>query len=284
MNRRRFLELATLSSGFLAGCSERIDPTPTTRPPTTSVTTEAPTRTSQTTETPLSSVDIGVATNRLAIGDSPNSVSAWPSVSFSTPVEIDGRTSFEITNTDTERSVTVSVTSDRSAIGRNVALIVYDYEGRLRDGNEVVSVTPPDADGTVRLDATVEGDSATFSEKTFASYRVTMSKGGTVVGSTGAQEYPIGHQKAFASSVEDGTLEWSFDAGELPSDADRTGWVQTDEEKIDASEVEYDAASNRFVASVPTDRVPKGSHLGAIRLRDSETNVYLVKLEGPVTV
>lgn len=168
MNRRRFLAVATLSTGFFAGCGSTTTPdddTETPAPTETATSTSTPTATAVDTETPT-----GPA---FAVGEptSPDDVAPGNSFTIHTAV----------TNTgDTAGSTTVSLSFDEMARSQSLTLdpgetttLSFSFDGVVAADSYTFTITTSDTDQTVggevqvgatvpQLDHFIQADGATF--------------------------------------------------------------------------------------------------------------------------
>jgi hypothetical protein len=200
-------------------------------------------------------------------------------------LEIDGSTAFRIRNTDTGTSVRLSVDEGQSLRTKSLTLLAYSARGTIA-GEPRVRGEPVDATGydPKELSATIESDADTFSAEPFAGYRVTIFQDGTALDATEIQELPVGHPKEFDSTVGD-TIEWSFNAGEMPGEAIEVGWIRTEGgDRVETESLRYDESANRYVASLSASAVPDGTHRAVIECTDPDSGVGLAHFSNRLTV
>jgi hypothetical protein len=225
----------------------------------------------------------------LSFQDDEDHLATLPSVWFSpdgerTAVEINELNTFEITNTDTGAAVTVSIDDHRSVVVEDLSFQLYDKMGEFSSTLNVRATATSDDDNPNRyLSASVEGDADTFSEKTFADYKVTLLKDGATMDATDVQRLPVGHPKEFEVTVGE-TVEASFNAGEIPGAALQESWLRTqDDTTLRPRELQYDESTNRYVARFDGSGISEGTHRVVVRCRDPETRVWLAEFKNEFT-
>jgi hypothetical protein len=209
-------------------------------------------------------------------------VAARPAIDLQPATPVRQSVRFEITNVDTGDTVEVRVTSEQTPETLAVILNVNDAGGELKTTDTMLNCWTGST--FVDLNVEVDGDKTTFTSDDYGTYRITMFDAGGRVAQTDTHVVPVNHQLGFEHTVEDGSLQFGFDAGELPSDASLNAVVDTDGQRIVAEETSYEQSSNRYVGRVSTDDIPSGTHTVRVTVSESGTGIRFLSLEGTVSV
>jgi hypothetical protein len=242
-----------------------------------------PPETASPTEAQTSSLDVEIGFSRNVSGIDGNGtvVTANPSIDLRPPPAMRRAFSFEVENVDTGKSVTVAVESDEAPETLAAIFDINGAQGRVKRLEGTLDCWNDSR--FVEVDVGIDGDEATFSEQNYAEYRITMRDEESVVDRTEPHVVPVAHPLEFEHSVEDGILEFSFNAGELPADADIHAVIPTPSGDVTVTDTEYDPSANRYVGRVSADAVPSGTYTARMTISEAATGIRILTLEGDVS-
>lgn len=229
-------------------------------------------------------VDIEWARNLNGIAGNGTYVSANAAVGLFPTRKLLPAYSFDIERLSTGEVIRVSVElNSRPPDARGAIFDFYDWEGRLARN----SPRPPGSievwNGSefVPVDYSLSGDLDIFRGGTsYDEYEVTLHRGGGTVDTTSRHLVPIRHEKQFEdTNVDDGdTLQLSFNASGLPSDADLQAIIDPGSTRIIAPTYYHDGG--RYYAELGADALDSGDHFVRMTVSDSSTGFRIISLSG----
>ncbi|MFP9191302.1 CARDB domain-containing protein [Natrialbaceae archaeon A-CW1-1] len=193
----------------------------------------------------------------------------------------DSNTAFVITNTETDKTLTVTPEGEDRVSVYSVAFSLHHGTGELHSTqNPTVSHFGPEGDETMAVD--LEGDLDIFeSNSTFSTYEITMidTEHDHPIETTGERLMGIGYEAELAQNSTDGEIEVT-----IPRDAEVDESWNVTFELFDSStgpiEVANTAGAEYFEFTIDASELEDGEHSWNLVLEkpDQETNIQRLRV------